>query len=167
MNKPCIYERKVKVLVAQSCLTLYDSMDYSQPGSSVHGIFQARILEWVDISIYSWPRDWIWVSCVSCIAVRFFTFWATREAPIMQWKNSVSHKSAHKTVAFFFNVHFTLLSSSLAYVSAGLSIWINRMFSHCIPSVPITYPKLLNFKERFFLNFSFSIIFPFTLKFQI
>ena len=32
--------------VAQSCLTLHDPMDYSLPGSSVHGIFQARVLEW-------------------------------------------------------------------------------------------------------------------------
>ena len=35
---------------AQSCLTLCDPLDYSPPGSSVHGIFQARILEWVAIS---------------------------------------------------------------------------------------------------------------------
>ena len=32
--------------VAQSCLTLHDPMDYSLPGSSIHGIFQARVLEW-------------------------------------------------------------------------------------------------------------------------
>ena len=42
-----IYEVKVKVLVAQSCLTLCDPMDCSPPGSSVPGILQARILEWV------------------------------------------------------------------------------------------------------------------------
>ena len=36
--------------VAQSCLTLCDPMDWSFPGSSVHGIFQARVLEWVAIS---------------------------------------------------------------------------------------------------------------------
>ena len=36
--------------VAQSCLTLRDPMDYSLPGSSVHGIFQARVLEWVAIA---------------------------------------------------------------------------------------------------------------------
>ena len=39
----------VCVLVAQSCLTLCDPMDYSPPGSSVHGILQARILEWIAI----------------------------------------------------------------------------------------------------------------------
>ena len=36
--------------VAQSCLTLSDPMDYSLPGFSIHGIFQARVLEWVAIS---------------------------------------------------------------------------------------------------------------------
>ena len=40
---------KVKVSVAQSCLTLWDSVDCSLPGSSVHGILQVRILEWVAI----------------------------------------------------------------------------------------------------------------------
>ena len=40
---------KVKVFVAQSCLTLFDSMDCSPPGFSVLGILQARILEWVAI----------------------------------------------------------------------------------------------------------------------
>ena len=61
---------------AQSCLILCDPVDCSPPGSSVYGIFQARILEWVTISYSrgsSWPRDWIHVSCVSCIAYRFFT----------------------------------------------------------------------------------------------
>ena len=43
-------EKKVKVLVAQSCLTLCDPMDCSLPNSSVHGILLARILEWVAIS---------------------------------------------------------------------------------------------------------------------
>ena len=42
--------KKVKVLVTQSCLTLCNPMDSSQPGSSVHGILQARILEWDAIS---------------------------------------------------------------------------------------------------------------------
>ena len=41
----------VCVLVAQSCLTLYDPMDCGLPGSSVHGILQARILEWVAIPV--------------------------------------------------------------------------------------------------------------------
>ena len=54
---------------AQSCPTLCDSMDCSLPGFSVHGIFQAGILEWVAISFFrgsSWHRDWTRISCVSC-----------------------------------------------------------------------------------------------------
>ena len=72
---------KLKVLVAYLCLTLCDPMDYSPPSSSVHWILQARILEWVAIPISracSRSRDWIQVSR---IAGRFFTIWATREAP--------------------------------------------------------------------------------------
>ena len=66
-------EKKVKVLVAQLCLTLCDPMDYSSPGSSVHRISQERIQEWVAISFSkgsSWPRDQIHVSC---LAFEFFT----------------------------------------------------------------------------------------------
>ena len=51
--------------VAQSCPTLCDPMGCSLPAFSVHGIFQARILEWVAISFSrrsSRPRDWTWVS---------------------------------------------------------------------------------------------------------
>ena len=62
--------------VAQSCPTLCDPMDCSLPGSSVHGVFQARILEWVAISFSrrpSQPRDW---TQVSCIVGRRFTVWA-------------------------------------------------------------------------------------------
>ena len=67
-------------VVAQLCLTLCDPMECSPPGSSVHGILQARILEWVAIPFCrgSSPlRNWIQVSH---IAGRFFTPWATQEA---------------------------------------------------------------------------------------
>ena len=71
----------MKVLVDQSCPTLFDPMDYSLPGSSVHGILQARrILEWVAIPFSrgsSQIRDRTWVFCT---AGRFFTIRATREA---------------------------------------------------------------------------------------
>ena len=42
--------RRLSVLIAQYCLTLCNLMDYNLPGSSVHGILQARILKWVSIS---------------------------------------------------------------------------------------------------------------------
>ena len=65
--------------VAQSCLTLCDPVDCSLPGSSIDGILQARILEWVAISFSrgsSRPRD---RTQVSYIAGRRFNLWATRE----------------------------------------------------------------------------------------
>ena len=43
------YMEEVEVLAAQSCLTLHNPLDYSPPGSSVHGILQAGILEWIAI----------------------------------------------------------------------------------------------------------------------
>ena len=70
----------VCALVAQSCPTLCDPVDCSPMGSSVPGILLARILEWVAILFprgSSWPRD---RTLFSCIAGRFFTIWATREA---------------------------------------------------------------------------------------
>ena len=79
---------EVKVLVAQSCPPLCNPMDCTLPGSSVHGISQARILEWTAISFSrgsSPPRDRTWVSY---IAGRFFSVWATREAPYI-WKVKV------------------------------------------------------------------------------
>ena len=59
---------KVKVLLAQSCPTLCDPMNCSPPGSSVHGILQARIMEWVAIAFSrgsSRPRDQIRVSHIA------------------------------------------------------------------------------------------------------
>ena len=66
--------------VTQSSLTLCNPMDCSLPGSSVHRILQARILERVAIPFSRGsfqPKDRTWVSCV---ADRFFAVWATREA---------------------------------------------------------------------------------------
>ena len=74
------YRLKVKVLVTQLCPTLCSPRDCSPPGSSVHGILQARILEWVAIPFSrgsSQPRD---QSRVYCIASKVFTVWTIKEA---------------------------------------------------------------------------------------
>ena len=79
------FERKWKVSVTQSCLTLCNPMNCSPLGSSVYGILQSRILEWVAISSFrgsSGPRDWNCISWGSCIADRFFTIWATRKGAV-------------------------------------------------------------------------------------
>ena len=69
---------KIRSEEVKSLMTLCDPTDCSLPGFSVHGIFHARILEWVTISFSrrsSWPRDW---TQVSHIVGRRFTVWATR-----------------------------------------------------------------------------------------
>ena len=61
---PCMHAK-----LLQLCLTLCDAMDCSPPGSSVHGIFQARILEWIAMPPSrrsSWPRNQTLVSGISC-----------------------------------------------------------------------------------------------------
>ena len=67
------------MLIVQSCLTLCEPADYSPPSSSVHGILEARILEWVAVSFSRGsfqPRDRTYISG---IASTLFTIWATRE----------------------------------------------------------------------------------------
>ena len=111
--------------VAQSCLTLCDPKDCSLPGSSLHGIFQARILEWVTISFSrgsSQPRN---QTQVSCIAGRSFTLWATREAlsplatVILENHNgfSLSNKDEYKT---FKNVQ----------KKTNIFLWATKMYTH-------------------------------------
>ena len=81
--------------VAQSFPTLCDPVDCSPPGSSVHGILQARILEWVAISFSrgsSQPKD---RTQVSCIAGRRFSLWATSS-----WLRNCPH------FFFIFSVRF-------------------------------------------------------------
>ena len=70
----------------QSCSTLCDPMDCSPPGSSVHGISQGRIPEWVAIFSSrgcSRPRDWTCISYGSYTVSEIFYHWATGRSPLM------------------------------------------------------------------------------------
>ena len=82
--------RKKESEVAQSCLTLCNLVDCSLPGSSIHGILQARIPECVAISLSqgsSQPRN---QTQVSGIADRCFTLWATRKK-VVKWLKLSEH----------------------------------------------------------------------------
>ena len=75
----------------QLCPALCNPIGYSVPGSSVHAILQARILEWVARPFSmgsSQLRDW---TCVSCIAGRFFTHWATWEVSTHMHTHTHTH----------------------------------------------------------------------------
>ena len=96
---------KVKVLASQSSQTLkFDSMNCSSPGSYVHGILQARILEWAPIPSPggTQPRDQIQVSC---IAGRFFTTWATSLKLRFSFIPTKIADSCYDQVCMFMSVH--------------------------------------------------------------
>ena len=104
-----------RIKVSQSCQTVYDPMGCRLPGSSVHGIFQATVLEWVAISFSrgsSQPRD---QTHVSHIVDRLFTIWATREVIIYIYNlpssfGFPSHLGHHRVL------------SSLCYIVGSLSL---------------------------------------------
>ena len=75
--KSCIWEKIQFSSVAQSCPTLCDPMDGSLLGSSVHGISQVRILEWVAISFSRWSSPPGTEPVAPALAGKFFTIWAT------------------------------------------------------------------------------------------
>ena len=109
--------------VAQSCPTLCDRMDRSLPGSSVHGIFQAKVLERVAFSFSrrsSQPRD---RTRVSRTAGRHFIIWATREAPSGTKEGSI----------VVFSLEFHLKGKIKAKFETTEAIF--SLFTWCIDSV--------------------------------
>ena len=84
--------------VTESCPTLCHPMDCSPPGSSAHGILQARILEWAAVSFsrrFPRPRD---RTRVSCTVVRRFTVWATVEVHPLHWLTMMLISGIHALV---------------------------------------------------------------------
>ena len=107
--KRCSAALVMELKVTQSCLTLCDPMDFT-----VHGILQARILEWVDFPFargFSHPRDW---TRVFCIVGGFFTIWAMREAPIGYEGNSNQNHMEN---------HFPLTKKAIIRKSNNDKLW--------------------------------------------
>ena len=112
---------KVKVLVTQLYPCLWDSMDCIPPGSSVHGISQARILEWVAILFSkesSQPRDQTHVSCIA--------IWAISNGLWLQYDHcNMSHKHTHSQIYFLRNYFLpSLLSRAFLPVFWGIYEWV-------------------------------------------
>ena len=113
-----------------------DPVDCSLPGSSVLGISQTRILEWVAISSSrgsSWPKDWAWVSCLTG---RVFTIWVTREAKkgisesVCFWTLLLKQVLTTQTFWSFFPFNFYFWSSDLVKCKETLLLMITRKRSH-------------------------------------
>ena len=114
-------------LVTQLSPTLCNPMDCSPPGSSVYGIFQARILEWVAIcySGGSFPlRDWIHVSCVSRQILYHCTTWEVPEG-IAFWPCIPTGCLLIKAYSQQCGCWETLLHRSVVFQSA---LWLNIKF---------------------------------------
>ena len=82
-----VLKRYVRAKSLQSCPTLWDPMDCTLPGFSVHEILQARILEWIAMSSRSLPNPGIEPVSLTSLALAggFFTIRATWEAPLKRW----------------------------------------------------------------------------------
>ena len=118
----------------RSCLTLCYSMDCSPPDSSVHGILQVRILEWVAIPFSrrsSWTRDQI---LVSCVAGRFFMVWASREAFIILFWNLRFQVKVYKFLFYPCKLHLFPTWNPISDVDS----WIVTVCQELIPHLILT-----------------------------
>ena len=154
----------------QSCLTLCDAVDCSQPGSSVRGILQARILEWVAMPSSrgsSPPRDW---TCISCISKRILYHWATGEDGWALYLRALSNlyiqsllfsiSQSLSSIPISFSFTFTWLSqvfllhnnsnfNSIYWVS--YFVLMSNLYFHSIIILPSVS---LNLKSSFSSHFS-------------
>ena len=132
----------VHTLSLPLCPSLWDLLDCSPPGSSAHGILQAKVLEWVAISFSrgsSWPWSWTHVSYASCTGGQTLYHWATciisyqlQMAPLEQWiKCSFSsfflkqpNKRCWRKIVIFSRMNWASLGPSLFIFSHNSQIII-------------------------------------------
>ena len=127
-------------LVTKLCLTLCNPKECSPPVSSVHGISQARILEWVAVSSreYSWTGE---KTCISCIGRQILYHWATWEAFssqtgfLMLWPER-SIQSESQTLGTKFNSRWEKINKQ-------------RDFQDSSPAEP---PRMIHWKSAFYFS---------------
>ena len=126
----------------QSCLTPLDAMDCSPPGSSVHGILQARILEWVAMPSSrgsSRPRDQTHISYISCIGRRVLYHSCNLGSPITQ---CVLNKATEQFMLLLKQALNKINSVTAAVTATGNDIVI--VVSVCHLTVALRKPKFLS-----------------------
>ena len=122
------WETSCCCLVAQSCWLFCDPVDCSQPGSSVHGTLQARILEWVAISFSrgsSQSRDW---TCISCVCRWILYHWVTWKAQTRLLITSWLIVHFFSPGCIFFPPHFDILEIEM-HPTMILTVIIGSTFS--------------------------------------
>ena len=111
-----LVSRSCVCMCAQSCLTLCDPMDCSPPGCSVHGISQARILEWIAISYFrgpSQPRDWTLIFCISYIGRQ--ALYHQRHLGRPRWALASFANFTHYDISDLLAIKFTIPGSKTKY----------------------------------------------------
>ena len=107
----------LRCIVTKSCLPLCDPMNYSMPGSTVHGIFQARIMEWVAISFSRGSSQPRYQTCISCIGRRIIYHWATWEAHFShRIIFNISNKETESINKYFFHRELQTLDDCMAEI---------------------------------------------------
>ena len=141
VNCTCVFlEADVHAKWLQSCLTLSNPMDSSSLPESFHGIFQARILEWVAMPSSrgsSQPRDHTWVPYISCIGSGFFSTRTTWETPRSWWFGFALGEKAYRChwkkilhIHFFICLKTTLKQIFIYWATLGLSC--GRQHLRCV-----------------------------------
>ena len=126
-----------------------DPMDYKLPGPSVHGILQARILEWVAIFFFRGSSEPKNQTQVSCIEGRFFTNWAMREAPSWplgwrKWRFTLltSHVPLFKNLILYMGAYIKAMCSLDVWLKNNNSNFVLENYSSQRESVLFLLPCL-------------------------
>ena len=117
---------------AQLCMILCDPMDCSPPGSSVHGILQARTLEWVAMSSSkrsSLPRD---QNCICCIGRQILYHWTTWEATIHTHLKYFGMEFPKTTEKIFTKMYPRLFSREKEYEIRCAALQVNALVSYTV-----------------------------------
>ena len=134
-------------LLTQSCPTLWDPMDCSPPGSSVHGILQARILGWVAISFSrgsSQPRDRTQVSCIVGRCFNLSNYWIDKHN---------TDQSGNKIVKTFYYSYYYAKEQQQKNPLIYLIYLVTTVYSYTITQGKYCFLGTLC---RLFFFFSFS-----------
>ena len=140
--KFCVYLLCV-CSVAQSYLTLCHPMNYSPPGSTVLGISQARILEWVDISFSrgsSRSSNWTRISCGSCIG-----------------RQILYHSPPGKPICIYMLFKFSLSWLTLLSGFWGLCVFLKHLIKSLFPLLSKDFISLCSFISNCFISFEVMV----------
>ena len=118
-------ETEVCVHSCFSHVWLWDPMECSPPGSPGYRILHARILDWVAMSssrVSSQTKEWTSVSCIACVAGRFFTSWAIGEAPRSRyWIPIISRNTNNQNLTKLLQAVFLQICMSIVHLANNLT----------------------------------------------